>query len=118
MAAAHARSTGTGGRVRAAAKVADSDWTTYHRDNSRAGVAVGLAPLGTLAKAWTASLDGAVYGQPLVVGQHVYAATENDTVYELDIATGKVVWSTHVGTPVPVSKLPCGNINPLGITST
>lgn len=102
--------------VRAVA--ADSDWTTYHHDNSRAGVAVGLAPLGTLARAWSANLDGAVYGQPLVVGQRVYAATENDTVYELDIATGKVLWSTHVGNPERLSQLPCGNIDPLGITST
>src|SRR2546421_541422 len=101
-----------------AAKAADSDWTTYHRDNTRAGVAVGLSPVGTPAKAWQAKLDGAVDGHPLVVGQHVYAATENDTVYELDIATGKVLWQTHAGTPVPLSNLPCGNIDPLGITST
>jgi polyvinyl alcohol dehydrogenase (cytochrome) len=118
MAATHTQSTGASGPSRPTAKAADSDWTTYHRDNSRAGVATGLAPVGTLGKAWTAKLDGAVYGQPLVVGQHVYAATENDTVYELDIATGKVLWQTHVGTPVPLSKLPCGDIDPLGITST
>jgi hypothetical protein len=29
-----------------------------------------------------------------------------------------VVWRTHVGTPVPLSSLPCGNIDPLGITGT
>jgi outer membrane protein assembly factor BamB len=95
-----------------------TDWTTYHHDNSRAGVAAGLAPLGTLSTAWTARLDGAVYGQPLVVGARVFAATENDTVYALDAATGRMVWSTHVGTPIRRSALPCGNIDPLGITST
>src|SRR5262249_35057413 len=95
-----------------------SDWITYHHDNGRAGVATGLAPLGTLSRAWQAKLDGAVYGQPLVVGDRVCAATENDTVYALDAATGQVIWSAHVGTPMPRSKLPCGNINPLGITST
>src|SRR5258705_4657511 len=45
-----------------------ADWTTYHHDNSRAGLAPALAPFGTLSKAWKATLDGAVYGQPLVVG--------------------------------------------------
>jgi outer membrane protein assembly factor BamB len=95
-----------------------SDWTTYHHDNSRSGVAVGLAALGTLSRAWEARLDGAVYGQPLVVGDRVFAATENDTVYALDAASGRVLWSTHVGTPMPLSQLPCGNIDPLGITST
>lgn len=46
------------------------------------------------------------------------AATENDTVYALDPADGAVVWSRHLATPVPGSDLPCGNIDPLGITST
>jgi polyvinyl alcohol dehydrogenase (cytochrome) len=104
--------------VRSPAAAAPGDWTTYHHDNARTGVAVDLAPLGTLSRAWTAALDGAVYGQPLVVGGRVFAATENDTVYALDAATGAVDWSAHVGTPVPRSALPCGNIDPLGITST
>src|SRR5262249_30290482 len=95
-----------------------ADWTTYHHDNRRAGIAPRLAPLGTLARSWDTKLDGAVYGQPLVVGYLVFAATENDTVYALDAATGRVRWSTHVGTPVPLAQLPCGNIDPLGITGT
>ena len=81
-------------------------------------MASGLAVLGTLSRAWEARLDGAVYGQPLVVGNRIFAATENDTVYGLDAASGRVLWSTHVGTPVALSGLPCGNIDPLGITST
>jgi polyvinyl alcohol dehydrogenase (cytochrome) len=94
------------------------DWITYHHDIARSGVAPALAPLGRLGTAWTARLDGAVYGQPLVLGDTVLAATENDTVYALDAGTGATRWSTHVGTPVPLSQLPCGNINPLGITGT
>ena len=65
-----------------------------------------------------APLDGAVYGQPLVVGGTVFAATENDTVYALDPVTGKAVWQSHLGTPVPRSALPCGErMTPRG-TST
>lgn len=97
---------------------AESDWPTYHRDNARTGVASGLAPLGTLGVAWRAALDGAVYGQPLVVGHRILAATEHDTIYSLDASTGAVQWSAHVGEPVPRSALPCGNIDPLGITGT
>jgi outer membrane protein assembly factor BamB len=59
-----------------------------------------------------------VYGQPIVVGRTVIAATENDTVYGLDLATGRRVWQRHLGTPAPLSSLPCGNIDPLGITGT
>jgi polyvinyl alcohol dehydrogenase (cytochrome) len=95
-----------------------ADWPTYHRNNARDGNAPDLAPLSTLSVNWTATLDGAVYGQPLVVGGRIFAATENDTVYSLNPSTGAVVWSAHVGTPEPLSDLPCGNINPLGVTST
>ncbi len=59
-----------------------------------------------------------MYGQPIVVGGLAVAATESDTVYGLDLATGAVRWRTHLGTPVPASDLPCGNIDPLGITGT
>jgi hypothetical protein len=77
-----------------------------------------LAAAGPLSQRWTARLDGAVYGQPLVVGATVIAATENDTVYALNESTGTVTWRTHLGSPVPLSSLPCGDIDPLGITGT
>jgi polyvinyl alcohol dehydrogenase (cytochrome) len=102
----------------AAAGLTAADWPTYHHDNARTGVAPDLPPVGTLRRAWQARLDGAVYGQPLVVGGRVLAATENDTVYAIDATTGSVRWRRHVGTPVPLRKLPCGNIDPLGITGT
>lgn len=36
----------------------------------------------------------------------------------LDASTGAVVWRRSVGQPVPRRALPCGNIDPLGITGT
>ena len=46
-------------------------------------------------------------------------ATENDTIYALSATTGTVLWSTHLGTPVPSGSLPCGDISPtVGITGT
>jgi polyvinyl alcohol dehydrogenase (cytochrome) len=94
-------------------------WPTFGRDFARSGVAAGVAPAGgSLRVSWRVRLDGAVYGQPLLVGDMAIAATENDSVYALDQATGKVLWRTHVGTPVPLAELPCGNIDPLGITGT
>ncbi|MGA8521392.1 MAG: PQQ-binding-like beta-propeller repeat protein, partial [Pseudonocardiaceae bacterium] len=98
--------------------VGPADWPTYHHDNARTGVAGQLAPLGTLRPAWQAKLDGAVYGQPLVIGDRVIAATEHNTVYALNAADGHVLWSASLGTPVNGSDLPCGNIDPLGITGT
>jgi outer membrane protein assembly factor BamB len=95
------------------------DWPTYHGNAARTGVASGFPAVhGRVVTAWTASLDGAVYGEPLGVGGRVIVATEGDSVYALDPANGHVVWRRHLGTPVPLSSLPCGNIDPLGITST
>ena len=93
-------------------------WPAYGRDFARTGVAAGVDTAGPLRVSWRANLDGAVYGQPLLVGTLVIAATENDSIYALDSSTGKVVWRTHVGTPVPLADLPCGDIDPLGITGT
>src|SRR5262249_6026682 len=93
-------------------------WPAFNAGAARTGVVAGLPAAGPLTQRWTAHLDGAVYGQPLVVGTMVIAATENDTVYALASSSGKVVWHTHVGTPVPLSSLLCGNIDPLGITGT
>jgi outer membrane protein assembly factor BamB len=94
-------------------------WPTYNRDPSRDGVAVGVPSPGTLSVAWRDHLDGAVYGQPLLIGGYVVAATENDTVYALQDTTGAIVWRTHVGASVPQSALHgCGDIFPLGITGT
>jgi outer membrane protein assembly factor BamB len=64
------------------------------------------------------TLDGDVYAQPLLVGDHVVTATENDTVYSLNASDGTIAWMTHLGEPVPGSSLPCGNVDPVGITGT
>lgn len=94
-------------------------WPTFDVNAARTGVATGVRPAGALGIRWSAHLDGAVYGQPLVVGDMVIAATENDTVYALDSSTGKTVWSRHLGTPVPQGdQHGCGDIFPLGITGT
>jgi len=95
-----------------------SDWPTYHRDAARTGVAPARPAAGPLSIAWRRHLDGAVYGQPLVIGNTVIAATEGDSVYALDRASGRIRWRVKLGTPVPLSKLPCGDIDPLGITGT
>ncbi len=95
-----------------------SDWTTYHDNNTRTGYIANAPDPKSLAKAWSTNLDGAVYAEPLVINGHVIVATEGDSLYSLDAHSGQVLWHTNVGMPVPLSDLPCGNINPLGITGT
>jgi outer membrane protein assembly factor BamB len=95
-----------------------TDWTTYHANNQRTGYIPGTPDPHNLSKIWSTQLDGSVYAEPLVVGNRVIVATEGDSLYALDPHTGNVLWHTDVGTPVPLSSLPCGNIDPLGITGT
>jgi outer membrane protein assembly factor BamB len=78
------------------------------------------ATFSDVSPAWTTSaLDGAVYAEPLYVGGQVLVATENNTVYAFDAASGTGRWQTHLADPVAANQLPCGNIRPtVGITGT
>src|SRR5207244_3811658 len=72
---------------------------------------------------FTGTIVGNVYAQPLYIengpggAAMVIAVTQSNNVYALDATTGAIIWQRNVGTPV-TSGLPCGNINPLGITGT
>ncbi len=92
----------------------------YHGNPAGTGVASSVSSVTTSKRAWTSpTLDGQLYGQPLVTPGRIYVATENDTVYALSASNGSIVWSTHVATAVPASALPCGDIGPtVGITGT
>ena len=95
-------------------------WTVYHHDRAGSGRVSMTGVVRTSRPAWTSPvLDGQLFGEPLSFAGRVYVATENDTVYALSAATGAVVWSSHLGTPVPAGALPCGDIGPtVGITGT
>ncbi len=122
-------------------KATGPDITTYHYDNTRQGLnsqetmltltSVVQKTFGLLG---VYPLDGVVDAQPLYVGglsiqtgtmthtlNLIYAATENDSVYALDAATGNQVWKTSVlGTgETPSDNRNCNQIVPIiGITST
>ena len=110
-----------GGAFAGGAVAATPAWTTYDHDAQRSGTDPDSTSPLPPTPAWPgrAQLDGQVFAQPLVDGSEVYAATENDTIYALNAATGAVMWRTSVGTPVPAGDLPCGDISPtVGITGT
>src|SRR5579872_1339717 len=102
--------------------------TLFHKNPTRDGVYVDAkfnkAALMTVHRDTTFSptVTGSVYAQPLYLangpsgGEEFFVATEQNHVVAID-ATGKVVWDKTFGAPA-TSGLPCGNINPLGITGT
>ena len=97
-----------------------SGWPTDHGDNLRSGWATTAAPYKTLRTVFSRTLDGAVYGSPILAGSNLIVATENDSVYALDPATGAIRWSRHLRSPVSdTSVFACpGNISPSGITGS
>jgi outer membrane protein assembly factor BamB len=96
-----------------------ANWPTYHANLARTAIDRTSPALRGPRRIWSTPLDGQVYAEPLAVGNRVYAATENNTVYALNARNGKVTWHRHLGTPVDASTLPCGNIEPVtGITGT
>ena len=92
-------------------------WSTYHRTAARSGH-TAHAPGTPLKRAWAKNLGAAVYGEPLVVGSTLIVATEGNKVFGLNARTGHVRWHQSLGTPQPLSGLPCGDIDPIGITGT
>jgi outer membrane protein assembly factor BamB len=102
----------------------------HHKNASRDGVYVDPLMTKTAAQtlhkdaAFKAAIAGPIYAQPLFVEagpggkEALYVATEQNEVHALDAATGATIWKVSLGKPVPDSTLPCGNIDPLGVTGT
>ncbi|MGA7909015.1 MAG: hypothetical protein WCA16_16520 [Candidatus Sulfotelmatobacter sp.] len=112
--------------------------TTYHYDNLRTGwnsQETALTPNSVHSTSFgvlgTVALDDEADAQPLVVpgvnitagrfkGIHdvVYVATQNNSIYAIDIATGKVLLKVNFGPPLALP-LGCHQNNPnVGINST
>jgi hypothetical protein len=71
-----------------------------------------------------AALPGAIYAQPLFVPggggkpDLLVAASERNVVGAFDPRSGAPAWTRTLAPPAPLSSLPCGNIDPLGVTGT
>ena len=94
-------------------------WPTYHFDPGRSGYDTGEPPFLNLSSSWNSpALDGAIFAEPLIDGNSVLVATENNSLYAFNVADGSLQWGpVSLGTP-RTTNFPCGNINPLGITGT
>ena len=113
------------------------DVLTYHNDNNRSGWFSAETQLTPAIVGSTAfglrkviALDGRIDAEPLFVsgqtiagqGVHdvVYVATEANSIYACDAASGAILWHGHFGLPVPdIYKNGDDNVYPMmGILST
>jgi outer membrane protein assembly factor BamB len=107
----------------------ESSVLTYHGNNDRSGNYV--VPALSWDKVGSVHLDGSfdarvaghLYAQPLYWHPQgseavLVTASEDNVVQAFDAASGTELWRRVVGRPIRRSALPCGNIDPLGITGT
>src|SRR5439155_2955988 len=103
----------------------------HHHSATRDGLYVEPALTRTAAASlhrdvsFQVPLQGPTYAQPLFWASArpgdrdlIIAATEQNRVYAIDASSGRVIWQRSLGPPVARRALPCGNIDPLGITGT
>ncbi len=121
-----------------------TDVLTHHYDISRSGVnstetllTTSNVNSTTFGKVGEFTVDGQIDGQALFLSQLaipgqgnkdvLYVATENDSVYAVDAqsisgSSATILWKTTVHaqgeSPADSASLPCGNINPNGVTAT
>jgi hypothetical protein len=107
-----------------------ADVLQHHLHSSRDGHYID--PLMTQSAAanihadptFSTPLPGPTYAQPLYIANGaggiptLIVATEQNTVLAIDASDGSWIWTTNLGTPMPLAQLPCGNIDPFGITGT
>jgi outer membrane protein assembly factor BamB len=106
------------GPTQGGSRVRPADWPTYHGTADRNGVSPDMPTAhGRPRIVADLKLNGAMYASPVVVGGIVIAATEGNGVYAFDLA-GRRLWQQQFAAPAPGDQLPCGNIDPLGITGT
>jgi outer membrane protein assembly factor BamB len=107
----------------------DKSVLTFHGDVRRSGhfvvpaLSVEKARSLRLDRSFDARVDGPLYAQPLLWRPSsdsgmLLVATENNFIQAIDATTAKELWRRKVGRPVLRGALPCGNIDPLGITGT
>jgi polyvinyl alcohol dehydrogenase (cytochrome) len=110
-------SAATGATAAPAAKARYANWPMYHGGPAKRGhVKSGLKL--PLHHAWTKKLNGSVWSEPVIADGTLIAATEHDSVYGLNPTNGNRRWRVNLGTPEPLSEQPCGDIDPIGITSS
>jgi hypothetical protein len=105
---------------------AHADEVTVSQDDLRTGwdpsesaLSSGSVAGSGFGQLFATQLDGQIYAQPLVVGNELIVATDNDYVYGVDKVTGAIKWTDDLGPSWPASTVGCGDLTPnVGATST
>jgi uncharacterized repeat protein (TIGR02543 family) len=108
----------TGASAASTTASADAQRTGWFPDEP--GLSPQVIERGDFGKVFDTELEGQIYAQPLVIGDTVLVATEDNWIYGLDKRTGAIEWERDLGIPPwnPMD-LGCEDLVPnVGITGT
>jgi polyvinyl alcohol dehydrogenase (cytochrome) len=78
-----------------------SDWNGYGKGPAatrfQPATSLNAGNVGRLKVKWAFSISGGRYGQPAVIGDHLFLTTGAGQAFSLDAATGCVHWRTDLG---------------------
>ncbi|HTJ69477.1 MAG TPA: choice-of-anchor D domain-containing protein [Actinospica sp.] len=105
---------------------AHADEVTVSQDDLRTGwdpaessLSSGSVAGSDFGQLFATQLNGQIYAQPLVVGDTLVVATDNNYVYGVNKVTGAIEWTDDLGPSWPASTVGCGDLTPnVGETST
>jgi hypothetical protein len=101
----------------AATRDGDNQRTGWYPDETNLSPA--LVAGGTFGQLFNTSVNGAVYGQPLVDDGQLLVDTENNYAYGLDPVSGAILWTRQFGPAPQASDIGCADLAPsMGITGT
>lgn len=96
---------------------ADSLRTSWYADEPQ--LTPQILESGHFGEDFTTAVQGQVYAQPLVSGNTLLVATEQNWVYGIDSRSGEIAWARNVGTPWNPEDIGCTDLQPnVGITGT
>jgi outer membrane protein assembly factor BamB len=92
----------TSGTTASVAFLARTDWPQFHRDPARSGEnpyenVLSPSNVADLGVKWAYQANGAIDGDPVVVGGVVYFGDLAGKLYAVDVATGAAIWGRTVG---------------------
>jgi outer membrane protein assembly factor BamB len=81
-----------------------ADWPIFRGDPALTGRAAGSLP-DSLSLIWIYNTGDDIKSSPVIAGQTIYIGSDDDTLYALDLQTGKLQWGASAGSAIEAPPL-------------
>jgi outer membrane protein assembly factor BamB len=79
---------------------ADSDWTTFHGNNSRNGYSSEQYIKPPLSVRWGFATGGNIWSSPAVVAGTLFVGSSDGRLYSIDVVNGNLRWAFKTGNAI------------------